>query len=201
MMDDEPLFSRAELCSLSNAPEDAAVFWIRQGLLLGSQRSVRAHLRFNRREVMLAALLNEMRRMGLNVAAMRAVTYRLRFAFDIYDQLPKVRFWMDMLDLAPADLGGRLDELQARWGLENSHIEQLRALHVMVPSGRSQDVWLAIDFYDPKGSLVIWVDHDGAWQLGNHVESVIDEGARSALVINTGRVLTLDWPQPKVGAT
>jgi hypothetical protein len=187
-MDTEELFSRADLCRLSGAPEDAVVFWLRQSLLAGQQRNPRAHLRFAQREVMLAALLNEMRRLGLNIGAMRAVIYQLRHAFDLYDPLPKVRFWVDMLNLETSALDGELDVLRERWDLTEDHLDQLRAVHSLLPTGRSQEVWLAVDFYDEHGSLVIWVDDEGCWHLTNSVEDALSSGGRSALLIDTGRI-------------
>lgn len=81
---DDASFNRLQVIRLSGAPEDAVRFWIREGLLRGPDLGPRKRLRFDRDEVKIACFLREVRAIGLNVAAMRALVAKLREGVALY---------------------------------------------------------------------------------------------------------------------
>lgn len=71
-------FSRSELVRIAGVDDDAVAFWLRSKLLLPEDRGARKHRRFTRLEVKFAALLRELRNIGLNVSAMSGLIGQLR---------------------------------------------------------------------------------------------------------------------------
>lgn len=88
---DDASFNRLQVIRLSGAPEDAVRFWIREGLLRGPDLGPRKRLRFDRNEVKIASFLREVRAIGLNVTAMRALVSKIREGVALYK-----RFGIDL---------------------------------------------------------------------------------------------------------
>ena len=197
-MSETELFSRARLCAISGAPEDAVVFWDRQGLIVGSQRGARAHKRYSRREVLIAALLNEVRRIGLNVSAMRSIIEKLRAALKLYDGLLKPKKWANLIGLPLGPDGdAEVRSWQSAWNLTEEEITDLMEARRAMPIGRDQDLWIAVDFHNPHAEIAAWPDATGEWRLATSVENVFREGGKSAVVVALGKAF--DLPLPPIG--
>lgn len=80
------LFSRVELHRKTGIPDDVLNYWLREGVLRareggdgrGNPR------RFDYPEIMLAAILDELRSFGLNVAALKGLSERFHQAIDFF---------------------------------------------------------------------------------------------------------------------
>lgn len=191
----EFLFSRAGLRAISGAPEDAVVFWDRQGLIIGEQHQPRGHKRYVTREVKIAALLNELRHFGLNVSAMRSIISQLRAALDLYDSLAKPRHWLDVIDEDPEHIAENLRALSIPWSLTPADIDALVAVREAIPTGRERHVWIAYGFEsDAQGELIVGHDGAGNWRLGTSVTEMFEANGTSALAIDLGRLFDLPWP-------
>lgn len=164
-MTETKLISRSELAALAGAPEDAVVFWIRQGLLVSTEQQERKHRRFDAREIKIAALLREARKIGLNVGAMRALVDRVRGALMLHDSLPTTDKLGDVIAAAvDRDSGAHGDHIGDLLRLRHITEEQaaaMRSARDAIPAGRTDDAWLALNFVDCEGTLIAYPDGDG----------------------------------------
>ena len=158
-MADTETFSRGALADAVAIDQDAVVFWIRSGLLEPVNRETRKHNRFSMREVRVAALLKELRHLGLNVEAMRGLIASLRRALEAYDTLPK-KDLAEVLLAASDPGGGYLDRLA---GGERHFAEATRDSIIRDGADLSQ-VWRAMEFEDDRGAMAVTRAPNGEWK-------------------------------------
>lgn len=219
-MIDSPLYSRAQLATISGAPEDAIVFWLRNDLLVWTDRGERKHRRFSRREVMIAAVLKEARDIGMNVGMMRVVAAKLRSSAEIYTSISHVPDHWDIVMEAKHRAQPRTDEEREYllkvgrqvYGPDWEDLpfverakksadlteDQVELIKISLPLAAdiAANHWIEYqigsDFYDTQGVLRVYKNDDG--------EVVVESGGdetfpgTTAVIFNLGRILSLQWP-------
>jgi DNA-binding transcriptional MerR regulator len=222
-MTETKLYSRAQLVAISGAPEDAVVFWLRNGLLRPVEREGRQHRRFDRREVQIAAILREARQIGLNVGAMAAVVAGIRSAVEVYDfvarapraaifdvidevrdkhvresdpeKWEKYRKEMDSSDLWTGNPDDPwYEELIENGKISRDDVPTLLSIVDEFPVHRTAEFWLALNFVDANGLLVAGKDSSGKWSI-THLSTEDSLPTPSAVVFDLWKVLELQWPK------
>lgn len=89
MPDGPHLFSRLDLINKTGIPDDVVNYWTREGVLRARQGGEgRGNPRkFDYPEIMLAAILDQLRGFGLNVAALKGLAERFHQALDYFRAL------------------------------------------------------------------------------------------------------------------
>lgn len=192
------LYSRAELAAIAGVPEDAVVFWIRQGLLVSVDREARKHRRFDAREIKMAALLGEARSLGMNVSALRAIAEKVRAALVPYDLIPseitKGKLAGEFIDVVAGD-----DERFTRL-VRAGHMTEGDAASLIDEARRigrldSKLLNLAWSFDDAGGDVSIFRDENAAWMVQSGTPEINRHlVARSLVVFNLDRIFDLPWP-------
>lgn len=192
------LYSRAELAAIAGVPEDAVVFWIRQGLLVSVDREARKHRRFDAREIKMAALLGEARSLGMNVSALRAIAEKVRAALLPYDLIPseitKGKWAGEFLDAVAGD-GESFTGLVRAGHMTEVEADNLTDAAHRVGRLDFRLLNLAWSFDAAGGDVSIYRGEDDEWtvQAGAHSEGG-SSGARSLVVFNLDRIFDLPWP-------
>lgn len=211
------IYSRADLARLSEAPEDAVVFWMRNGLLKSIVEAARKHRRFDYREVKIATLLREMRDNGLNITAISALIGRLRECLALFDSFGlsperlydiQDQIWRNSQDFddpkwsdVPIDVLKKHKKLQETPSFHNSDEisdeEKRRIIFAIAnyPVDRASDLWLAREFILGDGIFAAYRSSEGQWQLKAGIgDGGNDVPSPSFLALNLGLIFA-DLPR------
>ena len=194
-MDNEPLYRVSDLCRISGAASDAAVFWIREGLLQSADVEARKHRRFSRREVKIAALLREARDFGMNVAVMRDMIAQLRRALAIYDGLDIMPYLPDMLGDAANEEDYMINSHEAQGRISSDHAEALRSMRRKLTRQDASKAWIAFNFESGEGPIYLLRNRAGELQLATSMDDRPGADLRSAIFFNMDEIGNLSWPE------
>lgn len=212
-MADQKLYSRSELIAISGAPEDAVVFWIRQGLLQSATEGQRKHLRFDRTEVKLAALLREARAMGLNVDIMRQLVAEVRAGVGVWRQFDgwsvEDRFylrnaldsqtffesWDEAIKQVFPEARTEFDDLYPKFAAKGGNIDAVASRLGNWSEADSRRFGIGCNFDQSEGFLTLQRGAGGKALLKYNMPDEGDIAAASAILFNLDLILKLEWPQ------
>ncbi|MEH3045530.1 hypothetical protein [Sphingomonas adhaesiva] len=161
------VLSRGDLVQLSGAPNDALTFWLRQGLIVPIEAAdgAKRHLRFERHEAKIAAMLASGRRVGLNVDALRVLSSALRTAFEWIEAHAVERSeWEAMVDEESrvADLAPGL----ASQDLHREPTERIKALVADLLQGPRNIRDIIFNLLIVEGVISLNREDDDSWSIG-----------------------------------
>lgn len=185
VMSNPKLFSRAEVSALSSVPDDALVFWIRNGLLKSEERGQRQHHRFTMDEVKIAAILGEARSIGLNIGTLSEISNQLRDAIKYYRTFPQFPHLLDAITyIYPPDMEQGYKDM-AETGRYNE--EQMKAIRSWGEVG--ENFWIGFQVIENDGNLIAIKNDIGGWTLKKDTDYLHKFEGRSAIVFNLDKIL------------
>lgn len=186
VMSNPKLFSRAEVSALSSVPDDALVFWIRNGLLKSEERGQRQHHRFTMDEVKIAAILGEARSIGLNIGTLSEISDQLRHAIKYYRNFPQFPHLIDAIGyIYPSDMEqGYKEMVETGWFDENQ-------MDIIRSWGEVDDeiFWIGFQIIENDGNLIAIKNDIGGWTLKKDTDNLYKFEGRSAILFNLDKIL------------
>lgn len=193
-------FSRSELVRIAGVDDDAVAFWLRSNLLIPEGRGARKHRRFTRREVKIAAVLGQLRSIGLNVSAMAGLVSELRRAQAVYDQLSSDLGgdrWMAVTASGHDPSASNLSVLVELGYMTTDERALVESLQKTMTEEIERQVMLADNFEGEPAQVhlaCVAKNENGQWRwIGSPEGGYMD--ASVGIVLNLARILELTWPE------
>ncbi|MBV2148538.1 hypothetical protein KRZ98_09590 [Sphingobium sp. AS12] len=198
IMTERALFSRGQTCTLAGVDTILLGSWLRDGLIRSIEVGDRKHRRFPRIEVMLTAFLREARNCHLNVAAMRALTMKIRdcvalfedfsFSFDELLHADGLRYGLPAQEVFEAydsqpEWQSRAPDLKAR---------ATKAAEIF-PFDRWPDWRLGYGFCNATGIMMVWQDSTGKWLAQDSLPQDERMPAASVVVFQWENICAIAW--------
>ena len=192
-MNDEELFSRADLIERTGVDEDALIFWLRKDLLKSEVTSSRKHRRYRLAELRFARVLKCLRRFGVNVGQMADVLSFLRAIEEMGADLPSTARLADIIASieegeARTDFEGAL----RKWDENKAETLDILKSYDLIATDIGQrkssvDAWRLFLAFSERVPLGIMVSDSGTTTM-QFVTSVEQVDAEGLLLLDLKRI-------------
>ena len=211
------LLKRSDITERAGVPDDVLTFWLRRNLIrpVAGARGKGNHLRFERHQAAIAAILNVARTAGLNVVALSAISDTVQGAFAVWRQANRpaedVVAVLEELEAAGATKGNA-ETLRRRYDLDliegrpdraaktldlveryeaTGYIDEIVAAAARIANADPRHLWIVQQVLDLEGLLIIYrlsIEEDWIVEARGGIDERSMPGAY-CLVINLTRVL------------